>query len=119
MTEYQKIIQETAARAGIRSVCGVRAPAVNCTAFVDEVCAEILKNFPNAPFAACWHECADGSQEWTLRSRGNYDVGQLVERTYGGRDAKRAKFIVSCVDIEKLIDERDLLLDEVMGRSVV
>ena len=93
------ITLEVAHRARIRLVRGEHVPVVNCTAFEDEVCAEMLHLFPDAPFAACWHERADGSQTWRLRYR---DTGDITE------------FIEPAIDVDALIEERDELQRELL-----
>jgi len=95
----KSIIHEVARRARIRLIRNEYVPVVNCTAFVDEVCAEMLKLFPDAPFAACWHERADGSQAWWLCHRDTDDVTEFVE---------------PAIDVEALIVERDDLQRELI-----
>ena len=93
------MILEIARRARIRLVRGEYVPVVNCTAFDGEVCAEMLKMFPDAPFVACWHERADGSQSWRLHYRNSGDVTEFIE---------------PALDVETLIAERDELQDELL-----
>ena len=102
MPDISKVILEVAHRARIRLVRGEYVPVVNCTAFENEVCAEMLKIFPDAPFAACWHERADGSQAWRLR-----------HRAPGGY----TEFIEPGIDVDALIAERDELVAELVKRS--
>jgi len=112
MREMKQMIHEVAKR--VRVVCGsYYAPVVNCTAFEEEVCAEMLKMFPNAPFAACWHARGDGTELWTLRSAGKCDVGQIARRMEGHGDATHARFIDPAIDMEEIIAERDALIEKV------
>ena len=102
MFEIKSMIHEVAQRARIQTVCGQRAPVVNCTAFEDEVCAEMLRLFPNAPFSACWHERVDGSHLWKLRHRNPEDgITEWIEPAF---------------DVESLITERDELQSELVRR---
>jgi len=112
MPEREQTILEIAKRARIRSVCGAYAPVVNCTAFEEEVCLQILKLFPEAAFTACWHVRGDGSELWTLFSAGKCDVGQIARQMRGNGDARRVEFIEPAVDVEKIIHERDELIHE-------
>ena len=75
----------------------------------------MFKMFPDAAFVACWHERADGSQLWTLCSAGEYDVRQIALRMHGNGDARRAEFIDPVIDVDKLIAERDQLLEDLLS----
>ena len=101
MPTLESIIRETAHRARIQNVRGEQVPAVNCTAFENEVCAEVLKLYPDAPFVACWHERADGTQLWRLRHRHSIE-----------------EFVEPFVDVEAIIAERDELQSEMVRRLV-
>jgi len=117
MSETESMIVEIASRARIRSVCDAYGPVVNCTGFEEEVCEQVLKLFPEAAFAGCWHERADGSQLWTLWSAGKYDVRQIARRMHGHGDARRAEFIDPAIDVEAVIAERDELTNALLARE--
>jgi len=112
----EQMILEVAKRARIRYVCGDYAPVVNCTAFEEEVCTQILKLFPNVAFAACWHQRKDGSELWTLYSAGDYDVSQIALRMHGNGNSRRAELIDPAIDVERVCEERDQLLETLAAR---
>jgi len=98
-SENKPLIHEVAHRSRIRLVRGEYVPVVNCTAFEDKVCAEMLNLFPDASFVACWHERADGSQAWRLHYRDSDDVTEFIE---------------PAIDLETLLAERDELQREIL-----
>ena len=93
------MIREIALRARIQNIRGEYMPMVNCTAFADEVCTEMLNLYPDALAAACWYERTDGSRFWRLRYRNSED---------------RMEFIEPAVDVEAIIAERDELQGELL-----
>jgi len=93
------MIFKIAQRARLQLIRDERVPVVNCTAFEDEVCAEMLKRFPDAAFAACWYERINGSQVWRLRYRDTDDVTEFIE---------------PAIDVEAIIAERDELQSELI-----
>jgi oligoribonuclease NrnB/cAMP/cGMP phosphodiesterase (DHH superfamily) len=68
-------------------------PAVNTSIFESEVCHRLLEIYPNAPFVATFYSTAKSNTEnYSLRSRGDFDVSQIASRWGGGGHAAAAGF---------------------------
>lgn len=83
------------ARVRVREFEGHRIPVVNCTANVSEVGQELLKRYPESPFAVMYYDLADGRRNFSLRSRGDVDVAELCRRWGGGGHANAAGFVAA------------------------
>ena len=46
--------------------------------------AQLNERYSDTPFAACYFCRADGKRQWSLRSRGNFDVSEVARRFGGG-----------------------------------
>lgn len=68
---------------------GHTVPVVNCSANISEVGHDLLKAYPNAPFAVMYCDRGDGQRSYSLRSRGDFDVAELC-REHGGGGHKAA-----------------------------
>lgn len=55
----------------------------------------IMAKYPDIPFAAIWQDTMDGFRIYSLRSRGNFHVGQLAESLGGGGHPGAAAFKVN------------------------
>jgi hypothetical protein len=78
--------------ARIGNVGGHEVPVTNATAHWSDVGDALLRRFPNAPFAALYFDDAEGRRRWSLRSRGDFDVGELAKRFGGGGHRAAAGF---------------------------
>lgn len=73
-------------------VGGHRVPVVNATAHWSDVGEALLQRFPEAPFVALYFDDAEGRRRWSLRSGGEFDVGELAKRFGGGGHRAAAGF---------------------------
>ena len=70
--------------ATLQNVGGYLVPVVNATCYLSEIGDQLNANYPDTPFAACYFSRADGKRQWSLRSRGNFDVSEVAQRFGGG-----------------------------------
>jgi oligoribonuclease NrnB/cAMP/cGMP phosphodiesterase (DHH superfamily) len=70
--------------AALRNVGGYLVPVVNATCYLSDIGDQLNANYPDSPFAACYFDRADGRRQWSLRSRGEFDVSEVAERFGGG-----------------------------------
>lgn len=86
---------------------GYKVPIVNTTAFRSEVGEELLKRYPDSPFAATYMVRPDGKVVWSLRSRGDFDVSEIAKARGGGGHKAAAGFTVDIAgSLEVLRDAR-------------
>jgi len=78
--------------ARIGDVGGHEVPVTNATAHWSDVGAALLERFPDAPFAALYHDDSEGRRRWSLRSSGEFDVSELAKRFGGGGHRAAAGF---------------------------
>ena len=64
-------------------------PAANSGLLQSEVCETLLKQYEQAPFAACYCRVEDGSTVWSLRSRADFDCS-AVAKVFGGGGHRQA-----------------------------
>ena len=64
-------------------VGGHTVPIANATVFFSEVGELLCQLHPEAPFAGYYFDRSDGTQQWGLRSQGDFDVSE-VAKSYGG-----------------------------------
>jgi hypothetical protein len=74
------------------NLAGFEVPVVNAAVFGSEVGAELLKRYPDAPFAALYFDRGDGSRQWSLRSREDFDVSAIARRYQNGGHRQAAGF---------------------------
>lgn len=65
-------------------VDGHAVPMVNATNLWSEIGEELLRRYPDAPYAATYYETKHGLRKWSLRSRGDFDVSAVAQRHGGG-----------------------------------
>ena len=70
--------------ATLQTVAGYLVPVVNATCYQSEIGDQLNARYPDSPFAACYFERADGRRQWSLRSKGNFDVSEVAQRFGGG-----------------------------------
>jgi len=75
-----------------QSLGGHTVPVVNATSLWSEVGEELIRRFPDAPFAASYFETARGLRKWSLRSRGSFDVSAVAKQFGGGGHRNAAGF---------------------------
>ena len=77
----------------IREIAGANVPVVNTPVLASEACERLLEMYPEAPFAAAYHDL-DGSRKWSLRSRtsGSFDVSKVAQMLGGGGHPHAAGF---------------------------
>ena len=79
--------------ATLQTVSGYLVPVVNATCYQSEIGDRLIARYPDAPFAACYLDRADGRRQWSLRSRGDFDVGEVAQRFGGGGHQNAAGYI--------------------------
>lgn len=75
------------------TLAGHEIPVANATSHASEVAMRLLEEHPDAPFAGVYWETRSGDRRWSLRSRGDFDVGELASRLGGGGHPAAAGFI--------------------------
>ena len=75
-----------------QEIGGYRVPVVNATSLWSEVGEELIRRYPEAPFAAAYYETATGLRKWSLRSRGEFDVSEVARQFGGGGHRNAAGF---------------------------
>lgn len=90
-------IQKFMADAYIGDVGGHTVPIVNVPYhYASDTAHELLKKYPDAPFAGCWFKRADGMIQWSLRSEDSrLDVSEVAKQLGGGGHRNAAGFQVS------------------------
>lgn len=59
--------------------------------YASDVAHAMLKEYPHAPFAACWFRRADGMIQWSLRSEDSrVDVSEVAKQIFGGGGHRNA-----------------------------
>lgn len=80
------------ASARIETLAGYRVPVVNAPLLGSEVGEELLKRYPDAPFAAVYFDRGDGKRQWSLRSREDFDVSKVARLYQNGGHRQAAGF---------------------------
>ncbi len=70
--------------AALQNVGGYLVPVVNATCYLSEIGDQLNARYSDTPFAACYFVREDGKRQWSLRSRGNFDVSEVALRFGGG-----------------------------------
>lgn len=91
LRSIQRQVQLLVSRAEPAEVAGYRVPTVNTPLLSSEVGNALLDLFPDAPFGATY-SIRGGRVFWSLRSRGDFDVGDLAKRFGGGGHPGAAGF---------------------------
>lgn len=87
-------IQKFLADAYMGIVDGHTVPIVNVPYhYASDTAHELLKKYPDAPFAACWFKRGDGQVQWSLRSEDHrMDVSAVAKNNGGGGHRNAAGF---------------------------
>jgi len=93
---YDQKVTEMTRERHFKTIDGHSVPVVNCSwAFASDVAHALLENFPDAPFAACYYDRADGARTYSLRSEDHRaDVSAIAKRYGGGGHRNAAGFEV-------------------------
>lgn len=75
------------------NIAGYSVPVVNSTSHWSEVGNELVKKYPEAPFAASYADQPDGTRMFSLRSSG-FDVSSIAQLFGGGGHKQAAGFRV-------------------------
>jgi len=70
--------------ATLQNVGGYLVPVVNATCYLSEIGDQLNARYSDTPFAACYFDREDRKRQWSLRSRGNFDVSEVARRFGGG-----------------------------------
>lgn len=73
-------------------VNGWLVPVANASCCFSEVAEELCRRHSDAPFAAARFDRSDGVVQWSLRSRGGFDVSDVAKHFGGGGHAAAAGF---------------------------
>ena len=65
------------------TIGGYRVPVVNTGSFISSVANRLCDIYPRAEFAACYFDIP-GRRVWSLRSIGDFDVGDVAKKLGGG-----------------------------------
>ena len=79
--------------ATLRTVGGYLVPVVNATCYQSEIGEQLNVRYPDNPFAACYFDRADGRRQWSLRSKGDFDVSEVAQRFGGGGHRNAAGYV--------------------------
>ena len=79
--------------ATLQTVAGYLVPVVNATCYQSEIGDQLNARYPDSSFAACYFERADGRRQWSLRSKGNFDVSEVAQRFGGGGHQNAAGYV--------------------------
>jgi oligoribonuclease NrnB/cAMP/cGMP phosphodiesterase (DHH superfamily) len=101
-------VQETGKNARTMRIAGQHVPVINCPGMM---ASELIgKLAETASFAVGWFQRADGRYQYSLRSRGEYDVSLLAKHFGGGGHMQSAGF-ASEYQPDHLFDGTELQMD--------
>ena len=86
-------VSRMAERARFQDIAGYSVPVVNASLFTSDVLDELTRRFPTAPFAASYFDRGDGRRQWSLASRGSFDVSHIAKQFSGGGHKNRSGFV--------------------------
>lgn len=91
---HEKNIDAFCRHAYEMEIGGHTVPVVNVPYhYASDTANELLKRFPEAPFAACWFQIAAGKRQFSLRSEdARVDVSEIARRLGGGGHRNAAGF---------------------------
>lgn len=89
----QQVVERMSQQARRLEVAGYEVPVVNATAYASDLGHYLLDEYPDSPFAAIWWMNRSGQRRWSLRSRGDFDVGRLAEKMGGGGHRAASGFL--------------------------
>lgn len=88
---HNKNIEQMCEHAYWGEVANFKVPMVNVPYhYASDIANELLKRYPDAPFAAAWFQRGDGQRQFSLRSEDSrMDVSEIA-KTYGGGGHRNA-----------------------------
>lgn len=86
------MVEAMCANAVVRDIGGYMVPTINATLLFSEVGEKLCEMFPDMPFAASWFIRKDGKIQYSLRSRGEFDVSKVAKQQGGGGHKNAAGF---------------------------
>lgn len=102
---YRARVDETKPHAVVRNIGGFEVPTVNAPYYLASDVAGELAETAKHGIGAVWWQNKDGSVTFSLRSRGDYSVGDLAVNFGGGGHPGAAGFrIDSLADLPEIID---------------
>ena len=90
-------VERIVRHSGWRTIGDWTVPVVNTPLLASEACEALLKRFPNAPFAAAYHDRED-RRKWSLRSGEEFDVSEVARSLGGGGRPHAAGFLTAGPD---------------------
>lgn len=95
LREQDRVVQEHVRRARMVDIGGHVAPAVNATVYFSEIAGELAMT--HETFGAAYFIRSDGKVQYSLRSRGDFDVSEVAKQYGGGGHRNAAGFEVDRV----------------------
>ena len=92
LRSHQELVSLLCQQARMETLVGHRVPVVNAAAFGSDVGNELLRRYPDAPFAVVYFDRADGKRQWSLRSRESFDVSKIARLFRNGGHLQAAGF---------------------------
>lgn len=93
MQDYQRALVDQMCKQSFWVILsGHRVPCACASVCFSEVPDELLRRYPDAPFAAYYFDRGDGMRQWGLRSRKGFDVSAVAKEYGGGGHAAAAGF---------------------------
>lgn len=90
-----QIVTNLCQHASYRGVEDYKVPSVCSSVFQSEIGEKLIELYPDAPFVAIFFTDSEDKVIWSLRSRGDFHVGDLARRLGGGGHRNAAGFRVS------------------------
>ena len=90
-------VERIVRHSGWRTIGDWTVPVVNTPLLASEACEALLEKFPDAPFAAAYHDRGD-QRKWSLRSGGEFDVSEVARSLGGGGHSHAAGFLTAGPD---------------------
>ncbi len=87
------VVKKICDKAWLSRIDEYEVPVVNTAAHWSEVGHELLQNYPEKPFAACF-TIMKSSVMWSLRGPGDFDVSEVAKKFGGGGHKSAAGFKV-------------------------
>lgn len=87
----EQIVEKTCKSPWLINMAGHFIPVVNTSMAWSEVGEHLLEKHPNAPFVASFTEFGDTTM-WSLRSREDFDCGEIAKQFGGGGHKQAAGF---------------------------
>lgn len=91
---HQQLIPQFAQQARWMDIAGFRVPVVNASHLFSEVPDYLLKQHPEALFAAYRYYLGDGMIRIGLRSRSDFDVSEVAKQFGGGGHPQASGFVI-------------------------